>query len=122
MKYKKHTRIQNRFNRGGGGEKKSSILILLKVLSVYIHKNIEHTQHISFRSSFGVKGYKLRPNSYGLYTGRDLYSATPAVTQDLGFCSLKKKPFMENKEYCTRMSYELLIYKKQVLHVEQTIF
>ena len=31
-------------------------------------------------------------DAYGLWAGRDLYRATPAVTRGLGFCSLVPRP------------------------------
>jgi hypothetical protein len=44
-------------------------------------------------SPLSVKGAKFRPmlGAQGLWAGRDLYCATPAVTRDLGFSALIRR-------------------------------
>lgn len=39
---------------------------------------------------------------YGLWSGRDLYHATPAVTYGFGFCSLMQKTAFYNKQKVLR--------------------
>ena len=57
--------------------------------------------------NFTGKGGKIRPllGSYGLWAGRDLYRATPALTRGLGFCGLVRRtvplPWLVQQERAT---------------------